>query len=168
MSKRIGNTKIGDIFSAKIDMDHKRYLQYIISDMTQLNSDVIRVFSKVYQLEENPSIEEIVKDKVDFYAHCVTKDGVKRGLWNKIGNTQEVGGTDHIIFRDSGDYGNPRIKISSDWWVWMINKPFVYVEKLEGKYKNAEIGLVFQPERILNRLKTGSYQIKYPDFEMEE
>ena len=39
MLKRIKNTVIGDVFCAKIDENHKRYLQYIVSDLTQLNSD---------------------------------------------------------------------------------------------------------------------------------
>lgn len=165
MSKRIKNTKIGDVFSAKIDDSHKKYLQYIISDMTQLNSDVIRAFTKIYPIQANPSLEEIVNDNVDFYAHCVTKNGIKRGLWEKIGNTDDIGRTDHILFRDSGDYGSPEVRISNDWWVWNVNEPFIEVGKLPNQYKTAEIGIVFQPERILNRMKTGSYQIKYPYFE---
>lgn len=165
MSKRIKNTNIGDVFSAKIDDNHKRYLQYIVSDLTQLNSDVIRVFTNIYPIEANPSLEVIVNDKVDFYAHCVTKSGIKRGLWEKVGNIDDIGQTDHILFRDSGDYGSPEVKISNDWWVWNVNEPFIEVGKLRNEYKTAEIGIVFQPERILNRMKTGSYQIKYPDFE---
>ena len=54
MNKRIKNTKIRDVFSANIDNNHKRYLQYIASDMTQLNSDVIRVFAKIYPIDANP------------------------------------------------------------------------------------------------------------------
>ena len=165
MNKKIKNTKIGDVFSANINNNHKRYLQYIASDMTQLNSDVIRVFAKIYPIDANPSIEEIVNDKVDFYAHCVTKSGIKRGLWQKIGNIADVGRTDHIVFRDSGDLGTPEVKISNDWWVWRINEPFIEVGKLTNEYRDAEIGIVFQPERIINRMQTGSYQIKYPDFE---
>lgn len=164
MIKRVRNTKVGDIFAAKIDDKHKKYLQYIISDMSQLNSDVIRAFSKTYPLEANPSLEDIIKDKVDFYAHCSTKAGIKKSLWEKVGNISNVGQIDHILFRDSGDFGNPQVKISDDWWVWKINEPFMYVGKLEGEYKNAEIGVVFQPERIINKLKTGSYLIAYPEF----
>lgn len=42
------NTKIGDIFCVKLDNNRKKHLQYVASDLTQLNSDVIRVFKIVY------------------------------------------------------------------------------------------------------------------------
>lgn len=164
MLKRVRNTKIGDVFAVPISENEKRYMQYIISDMTMLNSDVIRVFKKVYALDANPAIEEIVNDEVDFYAHCVTKAGIKMGLWEKVGNTPDVGQTDHIIFRDSWDYGNPKIKISNDWYIWKINEPTVNIGKLEEKYQQADIGIVFPPERIINKLRTGSYNIVYPNF----
>jgi hypothetical protein len=47
MATRI-STKIGDVFSAKIDGNTKKYFQLIAFDLTQLNSDVIRGFKKVY------------------------------------------------------------------------------------------------------------------------
>ena len=63
------NTKIGDVFSVKIDNHSKKYFQYIISDLTQLNSDVIRAFKKVYLIDTNPDLSEIVNGEVEFYAH---------------------------------------------------------------------------------------------------
>jgi len=38
------NTKIGDVFEVKVDEHRKKYFQYIIKDITQLNSDIIRSF----------------------------------------------------------------------------------------------------------------------------
>lgn len=49
------NTKIGDVFSVKID-NNKKYFQYIVSDLTQLNSDVIRAFKKVYPINAHPDL----------------------------------------------------------------------------------------------------------------
>lgn len=46
MALRIKTTKIGDIFDFVISEIEKRYMQCVISDMTGLNSDVIRVFKK--------------------------------------------------------------------------------------------------------------------------
>lgn len=165
MEKRIRNTKIGDVFSVQIDDRNKRYIQYIISDLSQLNSDVIRAFRKVYSLEMNPDLSEIVSDEVDFYAHCVTKAGIKRGFWEKVGNISDIGNTQLIIFRNSRDYGNPKIKVSNDWLIWKINEPFISVGKLDGVNRNADIGVVFTPNDILYRLKTGQYGGVYPDFE---
>ncbi|MFH3675605.1 hypothetical protein WAH59_20800, partial [Acinetobacter baumannii] len=71
------NTKIGDIFVVKVDNDKKKYFQLIAFDLTQLNSDVIRSFKKVYPLEADIDLLEIVNGEVEFYAHCVTKFGLK-------------------------------------------------------------------------------------------
>ena len=77
--KRV-RTKIGDVFSVKVSENEKKYFQLIAFDLTQLNSDVIRAFKKVYGIEEQPPLAEIVNGEVEFYAHCVTKWGVKLSL----------------------------------------------------------------------------------------
>ena len=51
--KRV-RTKIGDMFSVKVSENEKKYFQLIAFDLTQLNSDVIRAFKKVYGIEEQP------------------------------------------------------------------------------------------------------------------
>jgi len=158
------NTKIGDVFSVKIDDYHKKYLQYIISDLTQLNSDVIRAFKKVYPIDDNPELSEIVNGEVQFYAHCVTKWGMKLGHWKKVGNIDDVGKMDHILFRDSGDYGNPKIKVSQDWWVWKINEEQKHVGRLTVEHQKAEIGIVMDAESIVHRMCKGTYDGFYPSY----
>ena len=155
MLKRVKNTKIGDVFCAKIDDNHKKYLQYIVSDLTQLNSDVIRAFKKVYPINVNPDLSEIVNGDVDFYAHCVTKAGIKRGLWDTVGNIQDIGSIEHIIFKDKEDF--KRLDIQNDWRVWRINEEYEHVGELKGQNKKAYLGLVFQPNDIVHKLTTGSH-----------
>lgn len=75
MTKRIV-TKIGDVFCAEIDNRIKRYFQYIVNDMEQLNSSVIRVFKTHYPMEHKPVCDEVVKDEVEFYAHTVLRAGI--------------------------------------------------------------------------------------------
>lgn len=158
------NTKIGDVFCVTIEGKGKKYLQYIISDVLQLNSDVIRAFKKIYPLNEEPVLSEIVKDEIDFYAHCVTKWGIQLGYWEKVGNNAELGKTDHILFRDTSDYGK-QVPISENWYVWHINDENVtMVGNLKGHNRISEIGVVFPPDCILHRMKTGEYDFKYPDF----
>lgn len=157
------NTRIGDVFEV-IFNDKKKYFQYIISDMTQLNSDVIRVFSHEYNVSESVSINEIVKDEVQFYAHCVTKAGLVQKLWTRVGNVQEVGNIENITFRISSDYGNPEIKVSEGWLVWKINEDLVRVGKLEGKNREAEIGIIVIPEDIVDRIKYNEYKFFYPAY----
>jgi len=163
-------TKIGDVFSVRVDENTKKYLQLIAFDLTQLNSDVIRAFKKRYTINENPTLAEVVEDQVDFYAHCVTKLGVKMGCWEKIGNTSNIGQLEHILFKDTNDYGvwigDEPIKISQKWYVWKINdESFTRVGKLVGENRKAEIGVVINPDSIVQRIKTGKYDFFYPDFE---
>ena len=163
-------TKVGDVFSVKLDNEVKKYFQLIAFDLTQLNSDVIRAFKKVYPIHATPTLLDIVNDDVDFYAHCVTKLGIKMNLWEKVGNISEVGGTSTILFRDTDDYGvmvgEEPIKISHNWFVWHINDDkFTYVGNLEGENRKAEIGVVMPPLAIVERIKTGKYNFVYPEFE---
>jgi hypothetical protein len=164
------NTKIGDVFSINTDENHKKYFQLIAFDLTQLNSDVIKAFKKVYPIDVNPNLSEIVNGEVEFYAHCVTKWGLKMNLWQKAGNTVEIGSTTHILFKDTNDYGvwieGEPIRISQKWYVWHINDDtFTNVGKLTGENRKAEIGVVINPNSIVHRIKTGKYDFFYPDFE---
>ncbi len=164
------STKIGDVFLVKINDNSKKYFQLIAFDLTQLNSDVIRAFKKTYPINENPDISEIINGEVEFYAHCVTKWGVKMNLWEKIGNTIEIGNTTNILFRGSNDsgklIGGEPIRISEKWYIWHINdENFTYVGKLTNENRKAEIGIVFPPFAIVERIKTGKNNFFYPDFE---
>jgi hypothetical protein len=170
MAKRI-RTTIGDIFSAKIDENKKKYFQYITSDLTCLNSSVIRAFKTVYPIDAAPSMTEIVKDEVHFYAHCVLRWGLQMNLWEKVGNITDIGTLNHILFRDTNDYGLKKIgeepiKISDRWYVWHINDTdFTHVGKLKGEHRKAEIGIVVNPYDIICRMKIGKYDFFYPDYE---
>jgi hypothetical protein len=157
------NTKIGDVFSVEIDDNNKKYFQYIISDITQLNSDVIRAFRRVYPIHANPDLIEVVNGEVEFYAHCVTKLGLKMNCWKSVKNIKEVGEFDEVIFRSSSD--NPKTEVSQNWWVWKINEAQKFVGKLEGENRKAEIGSVIPPHSIVHRMKTGKYNFVYPGFE---
>lgn len=164
------NTKIGDIFSVKIDDSNKKYFQLVAFDLTQLSSDVIRAFKKVYPLNANPDLSEIVKGEVEFYAHCVTKLGLKMSLWKNIGNTNEIGNTTNVLFRDTNDYGSKvgeePITVSNKWYVWRINdKDFTRIGKLDGENRKAYIGIVMNPFGIIELLKGNKYPVNYPEYE---
>ena len=96
--------------------------------------------------------------------------GYKLGFWVKVGNSSNVGTFEHILFRDTNDYGaincdNP-IKTSNNWFVWHINDVYsTKVGKLTGDFRKSEIGIVFNPKSIVHRIKTGLYDGFYPDFE---
>lgn len=157
-------TRIGDVFEVDLGGGVRKYFQFVAVDLTQLNSDVIRVFQTTYSQDQSPSLENIVKDEVQFYAHCVTKLGIKLGYWQRLGNVAEVGTVD-VLFRSSGDSGNPKVHTSEKWWVWRVNEQQVFVGRLEGAHRDAEIGLVVNPADIVNRMKSGNYEFFYPGFE---
>lgn len=162
-------TKIGDVFSVQIDENFKRYFQLIAYDLTQLNSDVIRAFKKWYSMDVDPDLSEIVNDDIDFYVHCTTKIGIAMNLWKKIGNNKNVGEINHILFRDTDDYGTNigemPIKISHKWFVWHINdSAFTYVGKLKGEYQKSYMGLIINPNGIMELMKGNKYPINYPSF----
>ena len=155
MIKRVRKTAVGDIFCAKINDEHKKYFQYIISDLTQLNSDVIRVFKRTYPIDTEPALEEVISGEVDFYVHCDTRAGIKNELWEKVGNSPNVGQTEHIIFKSKRDY--TRLDVQDDWWIWKINGEHIFVGELKGEHKKAYLGLVFQSASVMHKLKTGLY-----------
>lgn len=155
-------TTIGDIYSVKIDSNHRKYFQFVASDITQLNSDVIRAFKKIYTIDEMPSLQEIIGGEVEFYAHCIVKWGIQLGFWQKVGNIKEVG-TVGRYFKSTND--DQRVKVSQNWWVWKINEEHRFVGKLEGEYRDAEEGSVIPPDSIVYRMRTGTYNFVYPGFE---
>lgn len=159
-------TKIGDVFAVKLDDGSRKFFQLIAYDRTQLTSDVIRAFKQRYPINEKPNLAEIVSGEVEFYAHCTTSLGVKMDLWEKVGSIKEIGETKHILFRDSDDYGD-KVDVSYRWIVWRINEKVVKVGKLKGENRKAEIGVVVNPEGIVDRIKTGKYNFRYPGFEQE-
>ena len=153
MIKKRVITRIGDVFCVAIDDKHKKYLQYIVSDLTQLNSDVVRVFKELYPIENEPELTEVVKGEVDFYAHCVTSAGVKRKLWEKVGNVKDVGEIKHILFKIKKDFMDSVNQ--NDWEIWNVNEEPLRIRIQDSAFKQAFLGLVFQPERIIYRMKMG-------------
>jgi hypothetical protein len=154
MKKRVIK-KIGDLYVVKIDDTSKKYFQYIADDINQLNSNVIRAFNTAYPLEEEPNLSEVIQQDVAFYSHCFIRVGLKFDFWDKAGNVPEIGNLDHILFRRSSDYGDPKVDISYKWWVWKINERSQYVGELKGEARKAEDGVVMDPLSIVHRMRTG-------------
>ncbi len=169
MAKRL-KTKIGDIFSIPISETEKKYMQLIVFDLLQLNSDVVRIFKKKYILEENPELESVIKDDILTYVHCSTDFGLKLNLWKKEGESIEVGNPYNIIFKTADDYGRKEgdeaIKTSHNWHIWKIgDEKFTKVERLKEEFRNAYVGLVINPLGIVEIAKGNKYPLNYPDFE---
>lgn len=137
-------SRIGNIFCMEIDNEYKCYFQYIANDRTQLNSSVIRVFKKRYSLKDNPSMDEIIKDDVLFYAHTVIKIGYLENTWYKVGTHRDVGNISSICFKD---------RCFAPYYIWNINGPFVRVDAPTEEDKKYGLGSVFPHFCIVNKIK---------------
>ncbi len=149
-------TKIGDLFSVKLDNESRKFFQLIASDPLQLNSDVIRAFKREFPIDESPKPDEIVSGEVQFYSHCIVTWGMKLGLWEKVGKSPDVGKIEQILFCLTPEYarkkGEERLIRSDKWYVWrIVDDGYTDVGRLEGENKKAEFGVVFTPHGIAFR-----------------
>ncbi len=155
--------KIGDVYCVEIEGKYKSYFQYIADDFYQLNSWVIRIFYKRYKIDENPSIEEIIDDKVVSYIHTTIAAGVKQGLWYKVGKAPEIGLSSQkdILFGTTTHYartlGEPDVDPANNWEIWHLGDldatfvgflPEIYWDKIND-------GALWPPIAILSIFKYG-------------
>ena len=160
MSKRL---EVGDVFEVAVDSANVRFFQYIADDTTQLNSQVVRVFQNAYRVGELPDAHRVVAQEIDFHAHVFLHIGLKQGFWRKVGHAQPPSVVD-VLFRDSDDYGNPKVHVSKNWYVWRINCSFEAIGELSPRYQKAEVGVVVPPDSLVHRVRTGRYDFAYPDY----
>lgn len=160
-------TRVGNIYEAIVGETNKRFFQYIGRDISNMNSDVIRIFNHLYGISDTPTVDEVVQDSVDCYMHTSVHAGVLQDKWRLYGRTRNVGSMD-IYFRDSNDYGlypNQRI-VSRNWTIWKMNEERVYVGPLPGKYHSAYIGSIYPPDSVVYRIENQQYLTSfYPDYE---
>lgn len=158
--------RTGDIFEVITDKGTKKYFQYIAKDISDLHSDVIRIFKKEYDLNDSPSSQDIVNGEIDTYMHTYIQLGIKAKLWRKYDWNRNIGAL-NIYFRDAKDYGqHPGEKfVSKQWEVWIINSNREYVGILPDMYYNSYPGLVSMPNAVIHRINYGEYKAKfYPDY----
>ena len=152
--------RVGNVFCADIKGKFKRYFQYIGLDYEQLNSEVIRVFKTHYPVDAAVNLEEVVKDEIDFYAHVVIRAGFLYNYWEKVGNVPFKEKAD-ALFRSSGDYmrlpASPVVKLTSQSYVWRMKEPSVFVGRQNEETRRADIGLLWDPESVFERMETGYF-----------
>ena len=156
MTKRVKSTKVGDIFEFVINSDEKRYLQYIISDMSQLNSDVVRVFKRKYPLTEKPSLQIILEDDILCYFHCDSKAGIIKNKWSLYGNDPNVGVIKNVFFRTPLNPKNMHDPTTVGWIVWPINGEKKYIELLNNEQKLYGLGYIFPVDLVHQLIVEGN------------
>ena len=154
---------IGSIYCIDLDNEYVRYFWYVGIDNTQLNSAIIVVFRSNYSKSEPVDLDEIISDEIDFYCHTFVLVGKRLGFWKKVG-FRKVTRSFYMLFRDTNDYGDPKIQTSDQWYIWKPNGPFQMVGRLTGENTKAEIGVVVPADSVVARIKTGSYDFVYPSY----
>lgn len=152
--------RLGDVYCVECDK-YKRYFQYFAKDETNMKSPVIRVFEKKYGLEENPNVEEIVKDDVDFYAHTYfISVGVENNYWYKYSKSKNLGSQEDIVFK-MYFYPSPKYAtISHEWYIWKLNQKRIFIGDLPRKYRKCTVGYIYSALTIYGKIKTGKWPIK--------
>lgn len=150
-------TRVGDIFCIELD-DYKMYFQFIAVDYSYLGADTIRVFKTRYPIGHVPTLENLVKDEVMFYAHTMIKPGLKMNTWTKVGNHREVGMLDEIYFRTTSSWSPQELK-SYDWYIHRINADKVPIGELTEEWIiKSDLGFVMNPNSIVEKICLGEYQ----------
>ena len=164
-------TKIGNVFCAEINNEHKRFFQYVANDLEELNSSVIRVFKPRYPMDYKPVIEDLVKDEVEFYAHTILKFGIVFNAWYKVGTSKNVGeGYKETWFGDiSPDiYTNPNLNPTENWIIWKVNQPRIFIGHLNKELSNQiNRGGVIPYVDIIHRLQFGYFGYKLSGWKVE-
>ena len=155
----LNEIRSGDIFSLITESGAKRYFQFVTKDTSEFDSDVIRIFKKVYPIDSSPSTAEIVDDDVECYMHTMVSWGLYLGLWTRSGNDDNIGKLD-ISFRRSNDYGRFPLfekRVSNNWEVWTMNQPKQSVGMLPESHYSADIGDIGSPSTVLKRINEGYF-----------
>lgn len=155
---------IGSIFAVTEEDGRRRFFWCVGKDSSQLNSDLIVVFREVYPASATPDFDEVVAGDVEFYCHVFLRVGTKLGYWSRVA-LRPVRRVFSMVFRDTNDYGNPSSRLSERWYVWQPNEPFQVVGRLTGEMRMAEPGVVFPPDSVVARIRTGRYGIQYPTYD---
>ena len=154
--KRIVN-RVGSIYCVTLEDGSRYYLQYIGNDWTQLNSRVVRVFRKKYSKDEIIDLEAVVRGEVWFYAHTLLCPAIRDGFWEKVGSSKFVGDTKNIKFRLYSEGNTNHLTVSHKWYVWTIGEDFVNIGDLTEEYKSYDLGWLYSPWYVYEKIKTGEY-----------
>ena len=171
MAKRV-QIRLGDVFCAEIDGAFKCYFQYVAKDAALLGDAVIRVFDTHYPMDYEPVIDDIVKDKVAFYAHTLIRFGLIYDAWYKIGNSKRIDSTDleSLIFgvvNDSVcDFENRKVVFVNpleNWTIWKFNYELKIIGVLPKEFHDKVIpGSIYPYIEIVTRMKYGYYRYTDP------
>lgn len=164
MTKRV-IVKPGDIFCIELDGDRKCYFQNLGEDKEQLYGNVIRVFKKIYNVNDNPTIDAIVSDEIYFHAHTFINLGVKDNTWYKLGKATIFQRVEKLRFKTFFD---DEYKIIQWWDIWVPNEPRKRMKSISKElFNECEWGAVFSSDAIKNKIIYGYFRKYLNDIDKE-
>jgi hypothetical protein len=92
----------GDIFEVKLNKG-KRYFQFLYKDDEYMAGHLIRAFTFLSKVEEQPGLDDIIKSPIDFYTYTRVIEGTKKKLWERIGNRKIEDNFTPPVFRQTND-----------------------------------------------------------------
>jgi hypothetical protein len=172
MTQRI-ITKVGFVYKTKETSKGSRYLQLVAIDHANMNSDVVVVYQP--KLENTEDIEKVVRQPIEFYMHATVSQGVREGLWEKVGKAPVYIDLSKLVFKYYRDqeYVDMRVKSAkqfnnsrlsppfncSYWNVWTLgDESYHSVNDENGKLIKGEEGSINPASSVVDRVE-GRYKI---------
>lgn len=156
--------KVGDIFDI---VGHPQYrLQVVAKDINAMESDVVAVINK----KQQSSIDDEFED-IKFYVHTYVSEGVKDGMFIKVGNFPVTFDISKFLFKNFYDeYHNEIVEGIDDakpevpypnWTVWSpADDQWRYITQEEGISTEAEDGSIYPTEDIIYRIVHGKSEFR--------
>lgn len=116
----------------------------------------MRVFITDYQIDDKPSIDAILDDRIDFYMN--TRDlgrGILYGLWARYGKSDNLGDLSQVVFR-TFDRAIPGVH-RQRWRVWCASQIDNYYRVLSRKFIKVDYGAMVPPFSVIRRIVTGRW-----------
>lgn len=149
--------KIGDIFKTNTQNGIIRYLQFVMIDPGELNSEVIRIFNYEGRVDEKIDYEKVFFSGISCYTHVVIKWGIKLYNWEKVCNIPIEIGFVPPFFRDvklKDEYivnGKLQFCKTDNWYSWQAGERFEerkHIGWLTEETEKYYLGGVVPPKEI--------------------
>lgn len=154
-------TKIGDVFKLSLSDSKTVFFQYIAKDSNCMNTDVIRVFNKLYSSDDTPEINRIISNDVCHYFHTFVSHGLKIKCWEKIGASKLIGEMD-VCFKVERDNISARL-FGGKWFIWVLNGWHGSANILPDEFIEAERGCVLPPLELKSHLQKVFQRYSYKE-----
>ncbi len=161
-------TKPGFVYETIVG--EKRLLQLVAIDPANMNSDVVVVYRSGISLQDVEQ-HKVAIGSVDFYTHTTTSQGVRQGLWEKVGKAPIL---PLQSFRFKNYHGLEEKEIDEAlghvepvgypyWYIWTPNmEDGQKVDDDTGQEYEAEPGGILPASDVIYRIKHGVSEFKEP------